>query len=142
MNLEEQLRAERECTRLCNDFAWSVDQCDYDAFVRLFADDGVFERGGQASEGSAAIRSFLDGRPQGRVTRHLCANIRIDMTSAETAVGTCSALMFQAPAESSATPSQPLPVSTPVVVDYVDDYVLTHVGWKFKKRRTMLVFQP
>ena len=142
MNIENQLRCERECTRLCHDFAWTVDERNYSAFVALFADDGVFERMGQKSEGHAAIRQFLDARPVDKVTRHLCSNIRIDLTGPTSARGTCSALMFQAKAIANAAPSQPLPVSAPVVVDYVDDYVLTEGGWKFHYRRTTLVFQP
>ncbi|WP_076998853.1 nuclear transport factor 2 family protein [Variovorax sp. KK3] len=142
MNPEDTPRCERECTRLCNDFAWTVDRCDYDAFVRLFAEDGMFERAGQASIGHAAIRRFLDGRPAGRTTRHICTNVRIDMTGPGTATGTCSALMFQAPAIDGAARPEPLPVSAPVIVDYADDYVLTDSGWKFKRRVTTLVFQP
>lgn len=128
--------------RLCHDFAWTVDHGHYDAFVQLFDQDGVFERAGQASAGHQAIRSFLNARPEGRVTRHICTNIRIDQTGADTATGTCSALMYQALSTSAPVPPQPLPVSAPVVVDYVDDYVLTAGGWKFKRRKTTLIFQP
>ena len=92
------------------------------------------------------IRQFLDARPAGRVTRHLCSNIRVDMTGPDTATGGCSALMYHAAVEtavSAASVAQlPLPVSPPVVVDYIDDYVLTSGGWKFKYRRTTVVFQP
>ena len=139
MATEDQLRCERECTRLCNDFVWSVDMGHYDAFVALFADDGVFDRAGQLSRGHAAIRAFLDARPAGRVTRHTCSNVRVDMTGPTTATGTCSALMFQAPTAKDA--ALPLPVSAPAVVDYVDDYVLTDAGWKIKYRKTVIVFQ-
>lgn len=139
---EDKLRCERECTRLCNDFAWTVDQRDYDAFVELFAEDGAFERAGQRSVGHAAIRQFLDARPADRITRHIVSNIRVDLTGPATAAGTCSALMYQATHESAAAPTQPLHVSAPVVVDYVDDYLLTNRGWKFACRRTALVFQP
>lgn len=135
-------QAERACTRLSMDFAWHVDQRDHTAFVDLFAEDGVFERAAQRSVGHAAIRQFLDARPADRVTRHVCSNIRIDMTGPATATGTCAALMFQATPPIGAAATQPLPVTSPVIVDYVDDYVLTASGWKFKHRRTTLVFQP
>ena len=140
LNLEDQLRCERDCTRLCHDFAWTVDKLDYDAFVALFAADGVFERATQQSRGHQAIRQFLDARPTGRVTRHLCTNTRIDMTGPDTATGSCSALMYHAPAGKDA--QLPLPVSAPVVVDYLDDYVLTAAGWRILHRRTTIVFQP
>ena len=139
MSPEAISRCERECTRLSTDFAWTVDAYAYDAFVALFAPDGVFERAGQPSRGHEAIRQFLNSRPAGRVTRHLCSNIRVDMTGPDTATGGCSALMYHAPAPTDA--QHPLPVSVPVVVDYIDDYVLTSGGWKFKYRRTTVVFQ-
>ena len=140
LNLEDQLRCERECTRLCHDFAWTVDMRKYDMFAALFAPDGVFERAGQPSRGHEAIRKFLDARPADRVTRHLCTNIRIEMTGPDTATGSCSALMYQSQAGKDA--QLPLPVSAPVVVEYLDDYVLTVEGWKFGYRRTSIVFQP
>ena len=145
MSPEAISRCERECTRLSTDFAWTVDAYAYDAFVALFAPDGVFERAGQPSRGHEAIRQFLNSRPAGRVTRHLCSNIRVDMTGPDSATGGCSALMYHAAVEtavSAATDAQlPLPVTAPVVVDYTDDYVLTSGGWKFKYRRTTVVFQ-
>ena len=137
MAYEDQLRCERDCTRLCHDFAWMVDHLDYAGFVGLFALEGVFERGGQRSEGHEAIRAFLDARPSGRTTRHLCGNIRVDMTGADTATGRCLALMY-----ASAGSDAPLPVSAPLVVDYTDDFVLTARGWKFLHRRAEVVFQP
>lgn len=142
MNFEDQLRCELECARLCNDFAWTVDARDYVAFVALFATGGIFDRGGQKSIGHEAIREFLDARPVDRVTRHICTNMRFDMTGPDTATGTCSALMYQAPAAKEAQPSQLLPLSPPVVVDYVDAYVLTGGGWKFKCRKASVVFSP
>lgn len=134
---DEQLRCERECARLCHDFAWSVDHLHYDAFVDLFAPDGIFERAGQRSAGHEAIRAFLNARPTGRVTRHLCSNIRIDMAGPDAATGTCVALMVAGAADDMGKA-----VSAPLVVDYTDDYVRTHGGWKFSHRRARIVFQP
>jgi uncharacterized protein (TIGR02246 family) len=134
---ENRLRCERECTRLCHDFAWTVDHGDYDAFVDLFAPDGVFERAGHRSEGHGAIRAFLDARPAGRTTRHVCSNIRADLTGADTARGHCIALMY-----AGAGTDVPLQVSAPMLVDYADEFVLTARGWKFLHRRTDVIFQP
>lgn len=139
MTNQEQLACERQCTRLCHDFAWLVDACQYDGFVDLFAADGAFERAGQVSLGHEAIRQFLAARPADRVTRHLCTNIRIDMTTPATATGTCTALMFQAPAALQA--HLPLAAATPLIVDYEDVYQLTGSGWKFKHRRVQVIFQ-
>lgn len=140
MHFEEKLLCERDCARLCQDFAWTVDHLDYPAFVALFAADGVFERAGQRSTGHEAILAFLNARPTGRVTRHLISNIRIDMTGPNSATGHCSALMYAAAGREGG--DTPLPVPPPLVVDYADDYVLTAEGWRFQHRRTHIVFQP
>ena len=141
MNLDEdRLRCERECIRLCNDFAWAVDTRRYDAFAALFTPDGVFERAGQASRGQAEILAFLQARPADRFTRHVCTNFRLDMTGPETASGSCYALVFQAAAPQDAP--LPLPAPAPMLVEYHDDYALTPGGWKFRHRRTTIVFQP
>ena len=143
---EHLLRCEHECTRLCHDFAWTVDAVQYRAFVALFTPDGVFERAGQASRGADYILMFLDTRPLNRMTRHVCSNIRIDMTGPDTAKGTSTALMFQAPmaqaAEGSADVPGSLTAAVPWVVDYLDYYALTAAGWKFKHRQTHIVFAP
>ena len=140
MTLEEQLRCERECARLCNNFVWTVDTWDYDGCVALFAVDGAIERGGQVSRGHAGVRAFLDARPGNRVTRHTCSNIRINMQGPATATGTSCATMFHAPAERDA----PLPLkgSTPLFAEYFDEYVLTAGGWKISHRKIVVVFQP
>lgn len=48
--------------------------------------------------------------------------------------------LYHAPAGKDA--QLPLPVSAPMVVDYIDDYVLTAAGWRILHRRTTIVFQP
>ena len=139
MTLEEQLRCERECARLCNNFVWTVDTWDYDGCVALFAVDGAIERAGQVSRGHAGVRAFLDARPGNRVTRHTCSNIRINMQGSAKATGTNCATMFHAPAERDAR--LPLKGSTTLFAEYFDDYVLTAGSWKIGHRKIVVVFQ-
>lgn len=140
MTFEDQLRCERECTRLCNDFVWTVDSWDYGGCVALFATDGAIERAGQMSRGHAGVRAFLDARPANRVTRHACSNVRITLTGASTASGTSCVTMFHAQATRDAP--LPLPCPAPLFAEYFDDYVLTAGGWKFSHRKIVVVFQP
>lgn len=140
MTTEDLLQCERACTRLCNDFAWTVDHGRHADFVALFAPDGVFVRAGQAYRGHTALRAFLEARPAGRVTRHACSNIRIDMTGPDSATGTCCAIMFHAPAGED--PAAALPAAWPLVVDYLDTFVRTAAGWRFSERQAVVVFQP
>lgn len=140
MTEDERLRSEQACARLCHDFAAAVDARQYDAFVALFAADGVFDRAGQASHGHAEIRRFLDARPADRVTRHVCTNIRIDLTGLDSGTGSCYALVFQAQSPDAAV--QPLPTPVPMVVEYHDDYQCGPQGWRFRHRRVKIIFQP
>jgi len=139
-SLDERLSCERDCNRLCIDFAWAVDSRRYDAFVALFVADGVFERPGLVCHGHAEIRRFLDARPPDRTTRHLCTNVRIDMTGPDSATGQCHALMFQS--QEGQGGDGPLRYAPPVLVDYHDDFVRTPHGWRFKERKTTLIFLP
>lgn len=140
MSVEDLHRCERECTRLCHDFAAAVDSRQYGMFADLFAPDGVFDRAGQVSYGQAEILQFLNARPADKVTRHACTNIRIDMTGPQAATGHSYVLVFQGQALGDA--QQPLPTTAPMVVEYQDTYVLMAEGWKFKHRVVKIVFQP
>ncbi|MGD9944493.1 MAG: nuclear transport factor 2 family protein [Burkholderiaceae bacterium] len=126
------------CERLCHDFGWHVDHRNHAEFLDLFADDSIFERGAQASQGRAEIERFLIERPADMVTRHLSVGVRIDPRSAETASGTCHCLVFRTSAE----PGAAYPLATPPlrVVEYHDEYVRTASGWRFKHRRVSHVF--
>jgi hypothetical protein len=139
MTTDPHLECERQCLRLCHDFVWLIDGNQYEAFLELFTSDGTFERAGAVCTGHAAIQQFLVSRPIHRVTRHLCSNVRITMTTAITAVGSCTAMMFHATTE--AGTQSPLPVSAPMVVDYQDAFELTESGWKIKHRKVQVVFQ-
>jgi uncharacterized protein (TIGR02246 family) len=136
---------ELACARLCIDFAWAVDTLHYDAFVDLFIPDGVFERPGLVCQGHAEIRRFLDSRPT-KVTRHLCSNIRIEMSGPDAATGSCHATMYQAQEAPEAPQAQdagkPPRYAPPLVVEWTDDFVRTPHGWKFKQRRTAVILQP
>jgi hypothetical protein len=139
MTSDSHVECERQCLRLCQDFAWLIDGNQYEAFIELFTNDGTFEREGSVCTGHVAIRQFLVARLTHRVTRHLCSNVRITMTTAITAVGSCTAMMFHATAEAGA--QSPFPASAPMIVDYQDAFELTATGWKFKHRKVQMVFQ-
>lgn len=120
MTTEEQLRCERECTRLCKDFIYTIDRRQYDAFPTLFASDPVLDRAGQVFSGMDALRAFCAGRDANRYVRHTCSNIGIDMTGPTSAKGTSCATVFQATAEPDA--KLPLPTSMLVFAEYEDEY--------------------
>lgn len=130
----------RACERLCIDFAMTVDTRDYEGFVALFTEDGVFDRAGQISQGHDGIREFLGTRAAGLTTRHLCANIAIDPVGPDTATGRSSCVVYRTVAEEGAAP--PWPTPAPMVVEYLDNYRKTSTGWRIERRVLCIVFQP
>ena len=74
----EELLIERACERLIIDSATHNDQRDWPALAALYAEDGVVVRpNGQRLEGRAAIEAAYAAGPAERVTRHVCANLRV-----------------------------------------------------------------
>ncbi|MEO8546682.1 MAG: nuclear transport factor 2 family protein [Burkholderiaceae bacterium] len=140
MDFEQGMRCEQECARLSHDFAWAVDRGLHDAFIALFIPEGALERAGEVLRGPTALRRFLEAMPVNRTMRHLCSNIRIDMTDERHAKGTSAVMMVHALAATGT--SLPLPAAVPLVAEYEDDYLLTDNGWKFQYRKTIIVFKP
>ncbi len=84
----EQLLIERACERLIVDSATHNDQRDWPALAALYAEDGVVVRpNGQRLEGRAAIEAAYAAGPGDRVTRHVCANLRVHVDGPD--VGAC-----------------------------------------------------
>lgn len=139
MTFEEQTRCVLECTRLCEDFAYTIDRRQYEKFLQLFTPDPVLDRAGRIFSGVEGLRLFCAGRDVNRYVRHICSNIRIDPTGSATATGTSCATMYHAAALPDA--ELPLPTAIPLVAEYEDDYTLTEAGWKIKSRKVTIVFQ-
>lgn len=129
-----------ECTRLCVDFANHIDARRYSALLALFTEDGVLDRMGTVLNGRAEIARFLQARDPAVTTRHLCTNISIDFTSADTAVGACYVLFFQG--RNTAPDGIATQAGPPAVVQYDDDYQNTALGWRIKARRIRMAIRP
>lgn len=139
MNDDDQLLSQAACARLCTDFANFVDSREYDRFVELFTEDAVFDRMGVIAEGRQAIRAFLDARPAGLVTRHVCTNIAVDIASDNTATGISYAIFFNASVEANAQP--PFQSAGLALAEYHDVYTKTAEGWRIRERRVKLIFK-
>lgn len=120
---------ETACTRLINLYANLNDAANWAAVAALYAPDGVMTRPTAPDApiiGQAAILAAFEARPR-RTTRHICANIVIEVESATTARGESAMLLFTgAPA--------------PLVGSFYDRFVLTSAGWRFAERRGTLLF--
>lgn len=126
----EGLIAERVCERLILDYAALVDAADWAAVAALYTATGRMSRPtapDQFIEGRAAILAAFLARPP-RVTRHICANIRVTVISPVQASATSQILLFTA----ADTP--------PLVGSYADRMIDEGEGWRFAERRGSLDF--
>jgi hypothetical protein len=131
----------RACERLVLDFAHFSDSQDYESLAGLFAPNGTMVRpSGDSFVGRAAIIESYRSRPAGRITRHVCTNIRITIESADRAHGLTYAVVYSANANQppeahfgvKADPRQ-------LVGEFEDEFVRTEEGWRIASRRARFV---
>lgn len=143
MNTDQRREIVAACERLALDFAWHVDHRNAEDVAALFAPDAAFERKGEVLDGRDAIHAAQLKRPAGLVTRHVCANLRIDVLDAEHARGTHYFLLYRHDHAAAGTePGKPAPLGPPETVgEYHDDYRLTAEGWKIARRAAKAAFR-
>src|SRR5262245_58600390 len=132
---------ERACERLVLDFAYFSDHQDYESLASLFTPDGTMARpAGDPLVGRAAILKSYQSRPAGRLTRHVCTNIRITVESADRARALTYAIVY------SANPSEPSEAHFGLKADprqllgeFEDEFVRTEEGWRIAVRRARFV---
>nr|WP_295662023.1 nuclear transport factor 2 family protein [Polymorphobacter sp.] len=125
----ERRAIEADCARLIARYANLVDRGDWEGAAALYADDGVLIRPtapGDPIIGHEAIFAAFLARP-GRVTRHFCANVVVDVDSPTAARGESAMLLYTGP-------------GAPLVGSFHDRFVLTPDGWRFAERRGSIVF--
>jgi hypothetical protein len=142
MSMEQlqKLAIESECTRLINRFSWSVDAFDYDAVVALFAPDCTFSRADAVYTGIDGLKASLNGRPRDRVTRHVCANIVIDVEDADHASGKAYCVVYGHRGSLRAGEEAPLGVPDSLIL-YQASFVRTAGGWRIAKWHIGLSFR-
>lgn len=120
---------EADCARLINLYATLNDAAHWPEVASLYAEDGLMTRPTAPDApvvGRAAILAAFTARPP-RTTRHICANIVIEVESATSARGSSAMLLFTGgPA--------------PLVGGFADRFVLAGDGWRFAERRGSLDF--
>lgn len=140
MTADEIRAAERACERLCLDYAHHADTGAYDAYAALFAEDGELVLSPPGLRGPAAIRAAAGAaKPEGRVSRHVCTNIRIEVVDAENAVGTTTLMLFRSEAGEKGIARLPS-LEPQLVGTYHDRFRRTADGWRFARRSIELCF--
>lgn len=88
----QQLLAERACERLILDFVHRLDLGEPASVAELFTEDGRWEwpppGDGRRSEGREALRRYFGARPADKLSRRVMSNIRVTVTSTDTAEAT------------------------------------------------------
>jgi ketosteroid isomerase-like protein len=127
---EDERRAiEADCARLVNRYANLNDAGDWAGVAALYAEDGLMTRPTAPDApivGREAILAGFLARPA-RTTRHICANVVIEVESLTMARGESAMLLFTGAA-------------APLVGSFHDRFVLTAEGWRFAERRGSIVF--
>jgi len=127
INEHQRMEIEWTCTRLIHAYALRNDAADWAAVAAMFKADGTLTRPSapdQPIRGRDAILSSFLARPP-RTTRHICANVVIDVMAEDAAVGESAMLLF--------TGNGP-----PLVGSFRDRFALTAEGWGFAAREGQL----
>ena len=122
---------EWDCTRLVYTYANLNDAADWNAVAGLYIEYGSMTRPTApdlAIIGREAILAAFLNRPP-RTTRHVCANVVIDVIDADHASGSSVVLLFAGAAP-------------PMVGGFTDRFVRTTAGWRFEERRAAMTFGP
>lgn len=86
----DRLTAERACERLIVEFVHELDLGEPGRVAALFTADGVWEwaEGDRRIEGRDGLRAYFGARPADRLSRRICTNVLVTLTSGSTATAT------------------------------------------------------
>jgi uncharacterized protein (TIGR02246 family) len=129
MNSSDSLFDERAIERLILDYAAANDAGDWEAVAATFVESGRMSRPvapDDFTEGRAAILAAFKARPP-RKTRHIIANIRVDVDG-DSAMAESQIMLFTGPD------------MAPLVGSFHDNLLRTGEGWRFTERRGSLDF--
>ncbi|MEW2397118.1 nuclear transport factor 2 family protein [Streptomyces sp. NPDC046862] len=137
----EQLLAERACERLVLDFVHRLDLGEPGSVAELFTEDGWWEwpppGDGRRSEGRAALRRYFGSRPADKLSRRTMSNIRVTVSSADTAEATSYFTTYRVEGWTGGM----VPAGPPVQVgDYEDTFRREDGQWLLTSRTLHLPF--
>ncbi|MFB7231429.1 nuclear transport factor 2 family protein [Streptomyces fimicarius] len=135
----DRLIAERACERLVVEFVRTLDLGEPGDVAELFTPDGVWEwaEGDRRIEGRDALRAYFGGRPADRLSRRLCTNILVTLTSASTATASTYFTTYRVDGHSGGMLPPRLPVQ---VGHYEDTFRVVDGRWLLAERELFLDF--
>lgn len=137
------VRAERACERLVLDSAAHNDSAAWAELAGLYTPDAQLVRpSGEIVHGRTAIEASYRQGPAERRTRHVCTNIRVEVTDEHRASATTVVLLYSWTA-STVGVSDGLPFYRPPVVgEFLDTFVHEADGWHISSRTARLLAVP
>lgn len=138
MDILEQQAIEHECQRLAVQFTQIIDMGKSSEVADLFATDGQFDVPGMLLENPEAIRALFAKREgSGKISKHVCTNILIDVINESEAKGVCYMTLYKYEGE---PVEGPAPLDGPFYVGhYIDKYIKENDQWKFAHRKAEMV---
>lgn len=110
----------------------ALDERDYETLANGFADNGVWERGGERLIGPQAVRAAMSRRPADLETQHLAFNMVADLD------GDAAATVRYTIAAYAQMSGQPYHLHG--IFKEVDRLTLTPAGWRFLERSVAPAF--
>jgi ketosteroid isomerase-like protein len=138
----DRMLVERACERLIVEYSRLVDFGEAAAVADLFTEDARWEGTDLLLEGREQIREWFERRQEvtRRVSRHVCANIAVEVVSASEATGLCYLINYRHDRREGEE-SLPVPAEVPKWVGELHDgFRLTDDGWRFSSRRVTTAF--
>jgi uncharacterized protein (TIGR02246 family) len=142
VNPTDALLIERACERLIVDSAAFNDRREWAALAGLYTPDGAVVRpNGQRLDGREAIQTAYAAGPPDRVTRHLCANLRVDVDGPDAAHATTTVLIVAGTRTDDPDVTFGIvPNEHHTVGEFADRFERTDdEGWRIAERRASLL---
>jgi len=136
----ERLLIERACERLVVGYCHVIDHGEAARVADLFTEDGVWTSFEQTMDGRDAIaRGFAKRQAnKGRMSRHVCCNLLVNVIDAERATGVVYLTLYRHDGDPDRAVS---PSASPSVVgEYRDEFVRSAGGWRFRRREVIASF--
>jgi hypothetical protein len=139
----EILAIERACERLIFEFAEALDLRNERQLEHLLTDDCTYARPTDPNTiitGRDTLVKMFEVRPTGRVTRHLCSNVRITVDSPTRAHGVSRVVLVAGPTDAPAHAQFGYKSDARQLIgEYDDEFVKTPAGWRFSSRRGRVI---
>ena len=141
MEAVERLRIEQECRDLVSAVAQRGDRGDTAGAAALFAEDGVWIRGGKPWQGRAAVAESYRRLPATQVTRHISSNCVVTVEDEDHAAAITYYVAYHHD-PGVPEPAYPLPFDPPFSLgEWHDRFVRTAEGWRIERRETRRLFE-